>query len=68
MSFVQREIDRLMKICQQSETESPIYQAAYAAKQALSWALEPDGLASPSSLMDKFYGAKTEGTKARRVS
>lgn len=67
MSFIQREIDKLMAICQSYPTQSEVYQRAYYMKQALSWALEPDGVASPTALMHKFDGMPDEGTKGTGV-
>lgn len=54
MSFLQREYDRLMEFCQNT-AEGPAYQAAYAAKQALAWALDPDTVASPSAQIGRHY-------------
>lgn len=67
MSFIQREYDRLMEVCQNTDP-GPAYDIAYAAKGALIWALDPDGYASPSATLAKFYGVEIEGTKGTGVS
>lgn len=46
MSFVQREIDRIRSALL-ADPEGERYQELYAAQQALSWALEPNGFGSP---------------------
>jgi hypothetical protein len=48
MSFVQRELDRI----QSALTNNPErYAELYAAQQALAWAQEPDGFASPTKMI-----------------
>ena len=66
MSFIQREYDRLMEVCQNTPP-GPAYDIAYAAKGALIWALDPDGYASPSATLAKFYGVEIEGTKGTGI-
>lgn len=67
MSFLQREYDRLHKICTEHDTETEVHKLAYMAKQAIAWAMEPDGVASPSALMHKWHGIIDEGTKGTGV-
>lgn len=61
MSFLQREHDKLMALCQ-STKEGDGYNAMYAAKQALAWALDPDTCASPSAQISRHYDLNIEGT------
>jgi hypothetical protein len=44
--FVQRELDRIAIALREAPTPEH-YARLYAAQQALSWALEPDGFAAP---------------------
>lgn len=67
MSFIQREYDRLMVVCQNTPP-GPAYDIAYAAKGALIWALDPDCYASPSAALSKFYGVKIDGTKGTGIN
>jgi hypothetical protein len=54
MSFIQRELDKLETELLAAEHGSPLYERIYAARQALSWALDPNGFASPyAMLLDK---------------
>lgn len=46
MSFIQRELDRLSAALR-ADPQSNDYDRLYAAQQALSWATDPDGFASP---------------------
>lgn len=46
MSFIEREINRLAAALRQLQ-RGETYQRLYAAQQALSWAMEPNGFASP---------------------
>lgn len=46
MSFVARELERLSRALH-ADPESDRYAEIYAAQQALSWVLEPDGFSSP---------------------
>jgi len=46
MSFVQRELDRLGRALRAQQAPEN-YAKLYAAQQALAWAMEPDGFASP---------------------
>lgn len=63
MSFLQREYDKLHKICTEHAMESEIHQRAYLAKQAIAWAMDPDCYSSPSALMHKWDGIADQGTK-----
>jgi hypothetical protein len=51
VSFIQREIDRigthLVSLLDNNDEMSAKYKELYAAQQALAWALEPGGTASP---------------------
>lgn len=67
MSFLQREYDKLMTVCQNTKN-GPEYDAAYLAKQVLGWALDPDTLSSPSAYIAKFYGVQVEGTKGTGIT
>lgn len=49
MSFVQREIDKIRALL--IEQKHPKHDELYAAQQALEWALEPDGIASPFTMI-----------------
>lgn len=50
MSFIQREIDQIASEMDKARgTER--YRELYAARQALSWALEPVGFASPYNMV-----------------
>ena len=49
MSFLQREIERLRQALQ--DPNSNRYAELYAAQQALSWAIEPDGFKSPHKMI-----------------
>jgi hypothetical protein len=62
MSFIQREHDRLMVFCTQTPP-GPAYEALYAAKQALAWALDPLYVASPTMQVKRHYGLEIEGTE-----
>lgn len=59
IGFVQRELDRIAVALREAPTPER-YERLYAAQQALSWALEPNGFASP-------YDAITRGTQAAPV-
>lgn len=67
MSFLQREYDKLMTVCQ-SSNDGPGHDAAYLAKQVLAWALDPDTVSSPSAYIAKFYGVTVEGTKGTGIT
>ncbi len=47
MSFVARELDRITGRLRQPDIPADQYERLYAAQQALSWALEPEGFRSP---------------------
>ena len=46
MSFIQRELDKISAALRDPNAADD-YDKLFAAQQALSWALEPDGFASP---------------------
>jgi len=50
MGFIQRELARIAKLLP-TLTGTPEYDQLYAAQQALSWALEPNGFKSPIDLV-----------------
>jgi hypothetical protein len=47
MSFIARELERVSNRLRQLPLDSLEYEKAYAAQQALAWALEPEGFRSP---------------------
>lgn len=49
MSFVLRELDRIRSLL--IDGSHPQHSELYAAQQALSWAQEPDGFASPLKMI-----------------
>jgi hypothetical protein len=51
MSFVQREIDKLYNLFEGEKYDSPRWREVYAAKQALSWALDPNTVMSPYAML-----------------
>ncbi len=55
MSFIQRELDRLQGALNSGQ-DSPKREEYYAAIQALSWALEPNGFASPYNMISGETG------------
>lgn len=52
MSFIQRELDRIASALR-SPQSADRYCQLYAAQQALSWALDPTGFATPSDTVAK---------------
>lgn len=50
MSFVQRELDRIALALREPRSAGE-YDRLYAAQQALSWALEPNGFKAPYDLV-----------------
>ncbi len=50
MSFVQRELDRISKALREQPTAKN-YDELYAAQQALSWALDPEGAKRPMAFL-----------------
>ena len=58
MSFIQRELDRI-GVALRETPQGNDYDLLYAAQQALSWATDPDGFASP---MKQIRGTQ-EGTE-----
>jgi hypothetical protein len=67
MSFVQREHDKLMTLCQNTPI-GPAYDALYTAKQALAWALDPNAVSSPSAYIGKFYDVPVDGTQGTGIT
>ena len=67
MSFVQREYDKLMVLCQETPTGDEAYGVLYAAKQALAWVLDPDACASPSAQIGRHYSLSINGTKGTGI-
>lgn len=63
MSFIQREIDRLSAALAGISNDHEASQPLFAAKQALVWALEPEGFASPSAMLHRYFGVGDDGTK-----
>lgn len=61
MSFLEREYNKLMELCQ-GTPQGETYNALYAAKQALAWALEPNAFASPSAQIARHYNLPIAGT------
>lgn len=55
MSFLQREIDRLQRALRSSSNKDR-YHEFYAAQQALAWASEPNGYASPMKMLTGIPG------------
>lgn len=56
MSFVSRELEKLSRALQ-SEPQGNHYEKLYAAQQALSWAMEPQGFKAPTvMIMDTQQG------------
>jgi hypothetical protein len=54
MSFIQRELDKLETELLKTPIDGTLYAQIYAARQALSWAMDPNGFASPfAMLLDK---------------
>ena len=47
MSFVARELDRISARLHERDISPAQYEQLYAAQQALSWALDPNGFAPP---------------------
>lgn len=58
MSFVQRELDRISAILR--DGLHPNHKELYAAQQALVWAQEPNGFASPLTQITGIQGAKED--------
>ena len=65
MSFIQRELDRLSSALRDGQTKPDVYAQVYAAQQALAWAMEPTGFASPTTMIGRAGGLKDtqEGTE-----
>lgn len=51
MSFIQRELDKLSNELTTEDLDSPRYKEIYAAQQALVWATDPNGFASPYAML-----------------
>jgi hypothetical protein len=50
MSFIQRELEKI-EIAMRGPVSPSAYSQLYAQSQALSWALEPNGYATPSEVV-----------------
>lgn len=50
-SFVQREADKLENELLKTPMDSTLYAQIYAARQALSWSLDPNAFASPYAML-----------------
>jgi hypothetical protein len=55
MSFVRRELDRIEVALRQPQPGNR-YAELYAAQQALSWSLDPDGFKSPMVMITGILG------------
>jgi hypothetical protein len=67
MGFIQREIERIAAALLQPQTTER-YGQLYAARQALAWADEPNGIASPYDTIQRGrVQAPTEDTPAGSV-
>jgi hypothetical protein len=63
VGFVQRELDRIAEALRETQTTKR-YAELYAAQQALSWAIEPQGFAAPLDVIrDGRIVPPTEGTQ-----
>jgi hypothetical protein len=62
MSFIQRELDRLGRALRVPQTPES-YAQLYAAQQALAWAMEPDGFASPFVAIARSSSEPLMGTQ-----
>ena len=62
MSFIQRELDRVQR-AMRDPSKGDHYDELYAAQQALVWALEPNGYASPVKMLTGIPG-DSEGCSA----
>jgi len=51
VSFLERERGRIFRAMNEREYGSPEYRELYAANQALAWALDPNGFASPADTL-----------------
>jgi len=63
MSFIQRELDRIGEALRQPQSGNH-YAELHAAQQALAWATDPSGFASPFSSITGSRG-ETEDCSAR---
>ena len=59
MSFVARELERIQTALNEPE-RSDKYAEFYAVQQALSWALDPSGFATPYALLTGNAGGSTD--------
>ncbi len=62
MSFLQRELDRVQRALRDPSNKDR-YDELYAARQALAWASEPNGYASPMKMLTGILG-DSEGCSA----
>lgn len=51
MSFIQRERDRISAAIAERQEHDDISRQLFAAQQALSWAIEPEGFKSPYAMI-----------------
>jgi hypothetical protein len=58
--FIQRELDRIAGALRRAPSPE-CHQRLYAAQQALSWALEPNGFAAPYDVITADIQAGSEG-------
>lgn len=65
MSFVQRELDQLNEMLRNTPETHEGYQPLHAAQQALAWASAPQGFASPSATLSKFFGIEVPSAAER---
>lgn len=56
MSFLQREYEVLNEMLRNTPDAAADYSSVYIAQQAIAWAMDPDGFASPSRLLHKNRG------------
>ena len=59
MSFVQRELDKISSALREPRFADQ-YDRLYAAQQALSWALEPDGFKRPYDMVTGIPGGSED--------
>lgn len=64
MSFVEREVEKISAVLRRTPNGDNA-EVLRAVQQALLWALEPDGVMSPTGYLKKFYNlgdSATDGT------
>ncbi len=65
MSFLQRERDRVQRALRDPSNKDR-YDELYAAQQALAWASEPNGYASPMKMLTGILGGAIPESCVRR--